>query len=1108
MKFSAAILCAVLTSCFCQNVPTVANAAEVFLPGSPALSPDGSQIAFSYAGDIWTSDSEGGVITRRTVHSAQDSQPLFSPDGKQLAFISNRSGSSQVYVMSVEGGTPKQVTFHTEGYSLLDWSPDGKSLLTQGNRDHHWKRPQRFFSISLEKRSAEKLVFDAYGDEGNISPNGKQILFVREGERWWRKGYHGSRAAQIWLYDVKKETFEKILDDPYGCRSPLWKPDGSGFYYAGAESGTFNLREYDFELKDSSALTEYEDDFVVDPCISHDGSTIVFRHLFDLYRLHPGKDEQPQKIELTFDGDSPVDEIVRRTESNANGASFTEDGLEMAFAAGGDVWVMETELKEPVAVNSTEHFESEPLFVDEGKSLLFVSDEGGQVDIVKATPKDGDLYWWQNEEFEFKKVTNDAATEVNVQRSPDGKHIAFVKEPGALWVTDLDGESGKLITDGFDVPDFDFSPDGKWIVYSRSDNDFNNEVWIVPVDGSREPYNVSRHPDNDYGPAWSPDGRKIAFVGRRFADEVDVYYVYLRTEDDEESNRDRKLEKALEKLNKARKKKTEETKEEPEPKAKEEEKKDEPEKDNDSEEPKNDSEDKDEEKENDKDVKIDFDDLHERVRKISISNSSESGLFWSKDGKTLAFRAAIDGKSGTYTVELPERLQPKLVTSKTGSFLRHLKNGKAAWLSSGQPGTIDPSKGSTESYSFSARQEMTLGQRHQAGFNTAWRLMRDNWYDDRFNNKNWDAIRRKYEPAAAHATSSGELAEVVSMMLGELNGSHLGFYPSGGGRSSQSWRPQTAHLGIRFDPGHNGPGLLVRDVILDGPADEVESKVKPGETILSIDGTSVDPDLDLTTILNGPIDRDIDLIVKSVEGEERTITIRPTTYGSARSRLYPQFIEQSREIVDKLSNGKLGYLHIQAMNMSSFLEFERQLYNVGYGKDGLIIDVRENGGGFTTDHLLTALTQPRHAITVPRGGGRGYPHDRLIYASWHKPITVLCNQNSFSNAEIFSHAIKGLKRGKVVGVRTAGGVISTGAAQVMDLGILRQPFRGWFVKWTGEDMELNGAQPHHELWPEPGELPRGKDRQLEKAIQVLKKDVKKYNKQPEVELIKNSERED
>jgi tricorn protease len=182
------------------------------------------------------------------------------------------------------------------------------------------------------------------------------------------------------------------------------------------------------------------------------------------------------------------------------------------------------------------------------------------------------------------------------------------------------------------------------------------------------------------------------------------------------------------------------------------------------------------------------------------------------------------------------------------------------------------------------------------------------------------------------------------------------------------------------------------------------------------------------------------------------------------------------------------------------------LFEVGYGKDGLIIDVRDNGGGSTTDHLLTSLTQPRHAITVPRGGGPGYPGDRMVYTTWHKPIVVLCNQNSYSNAEIFSHAIKTLGRGKLVGVPTAGGVISTGSISIMDVGTLRRPYRGWFLKSDGQDMELNGAVPDIVVWPRPAEISEGRDRQLNRAIKVLQKSIRQWKQEGEPELIKATER--
>ena len=425
--------------------------------------------------------------------------------------------------------------------------------------------------------------------------------------------------------------------------------------------------------------------------------------------------------------------------------------------------------------------------------------------------------------------------------------------------------------------------------------------------------------------------------------------------------------------------------------------------------------------------------------------------------------------------------------------------------------------GKESTYRFRALQEVLRSERFKAGFDQAWRVMRDNWYDERMGNRNWDSIRRKYTDAAAQVPDLDTLATVVQLMLGEINGSHLGFYPGVSTRpdptsgelvaTGPSWKPVTAYLGARFDPAHKGPGLKIRDILKGTPADRAGSRLVAGETILTIDDKPVDPSMDLTEVLNGPLDREIRLKVKSVKNEERQVAIRPISVQGIGGLLYNHWIDQNRAMVEKLSGGTLGYLHIKAMDQPSFHQFEQDLYDAGAGKDGLVIDVRENGGGSTADLLLTSLTQPVHALTVPRGGTMtGYPHDRLVFAAWRKPIIVLCNQNSFSNAEIFSHAIKTLKRGKLVGVPTAGGVVSTGGTAITDIGFLRLPFRGWYLRDNGEDMELNGAVPDVILWPQPGDMPAGKDEQLSKAIELLKADVATVKSKPKPKLRKATER--
>jgi len=409
-------------------------------------------------------------------------------------------------------------------------------------------------------------------------------------------------------------------------------------------------------------------------------------------------------------------------------------------------------------------------------------------------------------------------------------------------------------------------------------------------------------------------------------------------------------------------------------------------------------------------------------------------------------------------------------------------------------------------FKFAARQAVNTAGKQRAVFDQCWRTMRDRFYDERLGNRDWDAVRAKYAAAAEQAPDLRALSEVIHLMLGELNASHLGFTYSNRASTARGWRDETAHLGLRFDPAHAGPGWKARDVIAKSPASHQQSRVEPGEIILRVDGCAATPATDPARVLNGAPDRDIHLRVQNAGGVERDVRLRPISYASARQLLYRQWMDECRRIVDRLSDGKLGYLHIGAMNESSFYQFEADLFAAGDGRDGLIIDVRENGGGSTTDHLLTALTQPQHAITVPRGGVQGYPQDRKVYATWNKPVVVLCNQNSFSNAEIFSHAIKTLGRGQLVGVPTAGGVLSTGSARIMDVGTIRLPFRGWYLPDTGQDMELNGAVPHHVLWAKPGDLPSGKDTQLEKAVAVLMADAAQWRARPQPKLIKAAER--
>jgi Tol biopolymer transport system component/C-terminal processing protease CtpA/Prc len=1181
-------------------------------------SPDGKRIVFAWRGDIWTARSLGGDARRLTFDDAEDRQPRWSPNGREIAFVSDRSGSNQVWVMPDWGGAPSQITLNTDGYQLLEWTPDGGGFLVRGARDHFWRDAPRLFIQSRDGRKAPDLLFDDYGEDATLSPDGRRLLFTREGAPLYRKRYQGSQAAQTWIYDRDGDTFTRLAAHTMGSRWPLWGANPDTWYTVDQENGAWNVYRASLVTDERTQMTRFEDDGVRRPRISRDGSTIVFSRLFDLYRLDVGTG-RVHRIEISHIGDPTIEVTQRIALAAASESAFAGDGREIAFVAGGDLWVMDTELREPVQVTNTPEEESSPLFSKDYKTLYFISDAEGQTDIWSATPMNQEKAFWLNTEFTLKRLTNDDVVESDLRLWDKGRRLAYHK---ASHVGSMDLESGKeeIHVVAFDKPRFDFSPDGKWIAWSTADNDFNHDIWIRPLDGSRQPFNLSVHPDNDRDPKWSADGRMLAFIGRRWGDESDIVYVNLRRDEDEETSRQRRLKKALKKMEGRKKKGTSQkpateapkpaTPEAPEdvvsgtwkgtimgplplppaglamtfnitlgaddrisgsfetllgsgqvirgrfdrstktldlvfdvdgeqflvkgtiegktatgtwegpmgdgtwtaertepaqpattPPAKPEEKET-TEADATKAKPKP-------KKEDEIEVRIDFDGIHDRLRRITLSGSGESNLLWTPKGRKLYFTGTVGGQRGTYSVEFPDELTPKKFATSIPGNAEWLEDGQTLAANiGGKPSSIS-NAGKVTSHDVSVRMEVDVAAQHRAIFDEAWRIMRDSYYDGRLGNNDWNAIRTKYQGMAGECLDAPSLGTVVNMMLGELNGSHLGFSIRDQDRNQRGtrnqWTTRTGHLGARFDPDHTGPGLRVRDVIDGTPASRRDSTLETGDVILRIDGVEVDPRTEIAVYLTGDPNRHVDLEVRNPQGEIRNVTILPTTSSRVRGQLYETWIKDNRERVDRLSGGTLGYLHIAGMGGGNLVRFDAELYRVGSGKDGLVIDVRENGGGSITDHLLTSLCQPSHAITRPRNGGPGYPHDRRIYATWSKPIVVLCNQNSFSNAEIFSHAVKTLGRGKVVGVPTAGGVISTGGASVMGRGFIRTPFRGWHLP-DGQDMELNGCVPDVTVWPEPGEMPAGQDRQLERAVQVLSADVREWKQEPRPPLIKASER--
>ncbi len=1082
----------ILTLCTCVFGQT-GNSNEVFLASRPALSPDGQTITFSWHGDICTAPTQGGTIKYLSQHPATEYGSCFSPDGSKIAFSSSRTGVNQVYTIDADGGQAQQITFHSAGASIEQW-PQADKLIYSGVRDFFWRNGSRFFTASCSPSYNEELIFDAYGRSGSLSPDGTKLIFVREGSPWYRQGYQGSQNGQIWVYDTNSKEYELILGHDGDYDYPAWGANGEVVYYAVSfDNGPKNLWEYNLTTGVKRQMTNFTDGTVMNTTTSRDGSTIVFRKLFDLYRISAAIGSKAQKIELKKPEEDMPDNVSNRVTDKASDSAFTSDALEIAFVADRDIWVMDTELKEPVKIFQTpKKVESNLIFSSDNETLYFLSDDGIVSNIYTAQRIEPDKYWWQNSEFAITQLTYGQENIVSFSLSPDQKNIAYEIADQGLWIADISGENSRKLINSWDSMDYSWSPKATYIAYVVNNQDCLRDVWITPVDKSFEPYNVSRNPRDDGTPRFSPDGKYLAWLGTSLGDEVDIFYVPLQKEIADVTERDRKLEKAVklmeEKRKKKEEKKTDDKKEQPESEKAEEAA------DNQSSDAANDQEQAAEETTEQKEPGdiIEFDDLYKRAVRITTAEAGESCLLWINDNKLL-FNQRKNYNSNSYTIEIPEKLSAEKYSDNTitwtSTWLKDVQ--KIAFMRNGKPALLNNRE--LNEYNFSVKTELDRDNWYELGFKTAWRYMRDKFYSSELLKKaNWDTMLDKYLDKAINSPDNQTFGRVINLMLGELNASHMGFTAANDNnwRSDDRWHENTAHFGARYDYSYKGPGLKIRDILPDSPAELYQSRLYPNEIITHINGVEIMPETDINKLLTGDLARDFTLTVKDVNDQSREVTIRPISYGAINSMLKKQWINTCKDIVKNNSDNKLGYIYVQRMMWDEFVDFEKEIFAEGEGKDGMIIDVRGNGGGFTSDHMLTVLCHPTHALTIPRNaeqpGTNFYWRD---YSTWNKPIVVLCNQNSFSNAEIFSHAIKTIKRGKLIGVPTAGGVIATGSRNVVDLGNVRMPFIGWYPLSTELDMELNGAVPDYIIWPTPGDMPVGIDEQLDKAIEVLKEEV-------------------
>jgi tricorn protease len=1013
---------------------------------TPDISPDGKLVAFSYLGDIWVVDAIGGVARPVTMHEKHDIYPAFSPDGKYIAFSSNRHGSYDVFVIPVQGGKPKRLTYDSADDFVSAWSPDGKSILFTSNRGTTFPATTELYSVAVAGGKATRISA-AEGKDGVYSPLGDLIAYVRGPGLWYRKYYRGSANDDIWISSADGTNNQRLTSHPGQDNSPMWAPDGKTIYYvsdcASPAPATANIVR--IKLVNTrpgltvngppQPITFHKDDSVRKARLSHNGQWIVYECGFDLWVVST-KGGQPRKlaIEVYADDRTNPDRTVTMT-SGISEFAVSNDDTAIAIVVHGDIFCMPRGGGKTKQLTNSPAYDHAPVWSPDNKKLLFLSDHHGHEDIFMLESADPDQpLIVKSNSFKTTQLTKTPEAEAGINFSPDGKQISFLRN-GQLLTMNLDGTGVKTIVTEPRVIDYEWSPDSKWIAFARLDGSWASEIYIVPSGGptAAEPIrNVTRYALWNVGITWSRTN-KLAFLSERKPGAPESMYVMSLQKPSLPGAAPSGV--------------------------------------------------------------IDWEDVHLRVFQPTPMHALEGAI--SLDGSRIAFRsqqngddlwiASTDGKDVSRLTT--GNMRPTQITWSRGvlSNLIYFRDGLGnlrmllvSGLTTNNPALVP----------FQAKLTIKRDEEFTEMFEQSWRALHENFYDANFHGVNWNAIRDKYRPLVKHVALREDFYDLISLMMGELNASHMGIvgppvFPE----------QTTADLGLVFDERYPGPGLKIAEILKRGPADKHGINLKPGDVILSIDKVALTPNLDLARALNDKINDTVTLTVTSNLANPtslRKVEMQAVGRGVVRQLMYDRWVAHNAARVAELSKGKLGYIHIRSMDEAGLEAFVRSLYSDNFDKEAIVLDVRFNGGGNTHDKVLNYLGGKEHTFFFQRHGGVG-PVLTSADRKWNKPLVLLINNRSYSDAEIFPHAFRTLGLGKLVGQSTGGYVIGTTSYRLIDGSLFRIPRTGVFTA-KGVNMEKEGVAPDILVETHPDQLAKGIDPQLDRAVQVLQEDVVTWKK--------------
>ncbi len=1050
------------------------------------------RIVFSYLGDIWTADESGQNIQRLTVNRARDVYARFSPDGKWIAFSSERNGNLDVFIIPSEGGSAKQLTFHSADDSVLGWAPDSRGVLFSSNRGEDFM-PQLYL-VSTGGGMPWKAGPDM-GVQGAYSPDGKRIVYNPKAQVYWRKYYRGSYQSDVVVMDVTAKRFTQLTDSSGLDSWPMWGSDGFIYFVSDRDgNGLTNIWRTSENGGKAERVSSFKSGDVRFPAISADGQVVVFEHDFGIWKLDVGsKKVTPIRLDIAAETAENMTDMQSFT-GQADDYDLAPSSRRIVFSIHGEIFTAAVEEGDLKQITESSARDRDVSYSPDGKTISYISDQSGREEIY-AISVDGT--------GQPQKLTDVDALKFGYNWSPDSKEIAFTSSDSKLRkVTVATGQLVDLDSSNYgNIGTPVWSPDGKWLAYSKSDASRTSDVYLLSSSGQeKEPHKVTFDSNNDINPRFATDGRKLFFQrveasGGATPNSVQIYSV------------------ALEHLDK--------DPDDPEERAEAEPRQDEP----DAEGAAPPRRDPPERRQPPRETKVDWPGMKHRTRQITrmpfpISNyaiapdsrtivfvttepagvasvpviysiqgdgkrlaritsglppsedgdqapgggfgSGVSNLNISHDGRTLFFRE----RDGVYSVPIPS-------SAATGA-------ASAAAAASAVRGA----DGARRRLNFNVRVRVDRAAEWAEMFDDGWRTMKYRFYDPQMHGMDWDAARAKYRPLVDYVGDRQELLNILNEMIGELNASHTGAAPPPGPRPGGV---STGHLGIELQPDQAAGRYRVTHVYEEGPADKDWVRVKSGDYLIAINGKPVKAGDNYWQLLNNRLNRKVEVSFNDKPAEEgawstRIESVSPNAYSQLR---YERWVKDRRKKVDELSNGRIGYLHIQAMNPPSLRKFEKEIREFR-NKEALIIDQRWNGGGNIEQELLAILVQRQYQIWQPRGTeASGRP-----FAGFFGPKIVLQNWRSASNAEMFPAGFRALGLGKVLGTPTMGAVIGTGSYSLIDGSTVRTPGVGVYLadpKRT--NMENYGVQPDMLVDNSPEDNLSGRDRQLEAAVAELMKQL-------------------